>query len=249
MWLYQKYRDYSPDQLNSFLAEMSETKKIENWNINWNNLKNYLHSKTPASYAELVGLIYQFYGETVGKPNIRWGDKNNFYLNYIDQIKVIFPNAIFIHIVRDGRNVACSYKRLNKKVFISQEAPNLPSDIFEIASDWNNNLNAIRNSFNKFNHKNVKEIRLEDLTEHPRKVIVDLLKFIGEEYEEDVLNFYRMEESSGGEPTQYLSEWKEKNTKPIQKEHREKYKEILSSSEISIFNRIASKNLSYYNYK
>jgi hypothetical protein len=248
MWLYQKYRDYSPNHLNSFLEEMSETKKIENWNINWGILKEYLHVKSPVSYPELIDLIYRFYGETVGKHNVRWGDKNNFYLNYIDQIKEIFPNAIFIHIVRDGRNVACSYKRLSKKKFISQEAPKLPSDIYEIAAEWHNNLNTIHNSFEKLNFKNVIEIRLEDLTEHPRKVIVEILKFIGEEYEKDVLNYFRMEETMGGEPSQYLLEWKEKNTKPIQRELKDKYKEILTSSEINVFNRIAIKNLSYYNY-
>jgi hypothetical protein len=249
MWLYQKYRDYSPNQLDSFLEDMSKSKKIENWNINWDTLKGYLDAKAPLSYSELIDLIYRFYGETVGKNDVRWGDKNNFYLNYIDQIKAIFPNAVFLHIVRDGRNVACSYKRLSQKKFVSQEAPKLPSDIYEIATEWHNNLNTIRNSFEKFNYKNVKEIRLEDLTEHPRKVIVEMLKYIGEEYEEDVLNYFRMEETMGGEPSQYLIEWKEKNTKPIQREPKDKYKEILSSSEISAFNRIASKNLSYYNYQ
>ena len=248
LWLYKKYIKYSSSNLESYLEDMRKTKKIDNWNLCWDHLKKKLVVKSPESYSELIDLIYQFYGNSIGKQNIRWGDKNNFYLNYIDQIKMLFPDAFFIHVIRDGRNVACSYVKLSKKNFKSPDAPKLPHKISEIAKEWNNNLNTIRNSFNKFNYENVKEIRLEDLTDQPKRTIIDIMKFIRERYEENVLEFYKLNDTNGGEPSHYLIGWKEKNTKPIQAESKDKYKIELTNKEIKSFNRIAGKNLYNYNY-
>ena len=38
----------------------------------------------------------------------RWGDKTPLYVQYIPQIAAIFPQAQFIHVIRDGRDAALS---------------------------------------------------------------------------------------------------------------------------------------------
>ena len=62
-----------------------------------------------------------------------------------ESIKELFPNAYFIHIIRDGRNVACSYRDINRKKISDPYAPKLPDNIIDIAKEWNNNINILLN--------------------------------------------------------------------------------------------------------
>jgi hypothetical protein len=38
----------------------------------------------------------------------RWADNTPFHLLYIEEIKKTIPNAQFVHMIRDGRDVAMS---------------------------------------------------------------------------------------------------------------------------------------------
>lgn len=246
MWLYKDFVNYSKSDLDVFLRRMKLTKKINNWNINWNQLRDELLKKQPNNYNELINYIYFYYGKSIDKIVKRWGDKNNYYLNFIEQIKMTFPDAFFIHIVRDGRNVACSYKNLNKRQIISPDAPKLPNNIELIAHEWCNNISTIQNSFNKIKYENVIEVRLEDLTTYPVNTLKEIMEFIGEEYEHQMLCYYKIDEQHGGEPSQYM-QWKDKNRKPIIKEPN-KFEHELTRKELNTFNTIAGNYLKYYNY-
>lgn len=247
-WLYPKYRDFSFNDLKAFLEEMKETKKIRNWNLDWSKLENYLTNARPQNYGELIDHIYTYYAQSIGKEVQRWGDKNNFYLNHIDEIKEVFPDAYFIHIIRDGRNVACSYKKLNKKQIVSEDAPNLPDRIEGIANEWKSNIQKIRRSFEKFNYENALEIRLEDLTANPEEMVRNIVDFIGEDFESSMLEYYKTSGNSKVIPKDYL-QWKKKNTLPIQEESIDKYKRELTEEQISKFYAIAGEHLRECGYQ
>ena len=53
--------------------------------------------------------FYSLYAEKHGKP--RWGDKTPDYLLSINRIGRTLPEARFVHLVRDGRDVALSRRR------------------------------------------------------------------------------------------------------------------------------------------
>ncbi|HLF56974.1 MAG TPA: sulfotransferase, partial [Thermoanaerobaculia bacterium] len=61
------------------------------------------------SFAEVVDRIY---GELARREGARrWGDKTPGYALHIATLAEIFPAAQFVHIVRDGRDVALSLVR------------------------------------------------------------------------------------------------------------------------------------------
>ena len=68
--------------------------------------------------------------------------------------------------------------------------------------------------------------------------------FLGVEYSEKMILFYL----NNNEPTDFL-QWKLKTKKPVQKSNMEKFKKILSKSEIKNFETIAEKYLKFYGYK
>ncbi len=247
MWLYNDFVNYSNSDLDVFLNRMKLTKKINNWNISWGQFKNEMILKQAKNYSDLINHIYLYYGKSINKVTQRWGDKNNYYLNFIEQIKTLFPDAYFIHIVRDGRNIACSYKNLNKKRIISTDAPVLPNEIGLIANEWNKNITTIQNGFKAIKYNKVLEVRLEDLTTYPVNTLKIIMSFIGEEYEPQMLEYYKVDEKHGGEPVQYI-QWKDKNTRPIINEPANKYENELSAKEINTFETIAGNYLKYYKY-
>ena len=62
-----------------------------------------------ATYRDFVEAIFQA-TRILGKP--RWGDKTPFYTPDIDVLHRIFPDAKFLHLVRDGRDVVLSQKSI-----------------------------------------------------------------------------------------------------------------------------------------
>jgi hypothetical protein len=62
-----------------------------------------------ASDQELAGVLrsfYSLYAESQGKS--RWGEKTPGYVKNMDSIATVLPEARFIHLLRDGRDVALS---------------------------------------------------------------------------------------------------------------------------------------------
>lgn len=253
VWYYDKYKNWdqrikeNDGVIHEYMIDLIKAYKFENWKIRKEELLPYLLETKPPTYEDLVSSIYFFYGNRLKKTVKKWGDKNNFYLDHIVSIKEIFPGAKFIHLVRDGRTVACSYKKLSRKKIISKFAPKLPSDIEAIASEWHRNLSTITGSFARIDYEEVLEVRFEDLILNPVETLTQVCKFIGIDFEEQMLNYYSLTEKDGLEPEEFL-QWKGKNKKPLLKEEVDRFKRELSPKEITTFESIGRTFLETYHY-
>ena len=140
-WLYPKYKNWDilddNSKVKSFLKDLAKTKKFETWHLDLEFISKYLSKYNPSTYQELCGLVYYSFGVENRKTDIiRWGDKNNYYITRLDVISQIYPNAQYILMVRDGRDVSASYKDLTKLETTSIYKPNLPNKIEDIAIEW-----------------------------------------------------------------------------------------------------------------
>ncbi|MCK5543097.1 MAG: sulfotransferase [Desulfobacterales bacterium] len=62
------------------------------------------------SYANLLTTFMSLIAETQGKT--RWAEQTPAHVFYLNELHVAFPEAKFIHVVRDGREVALSRRKL-----------------------------------------------------------------------------------------------------------------------------------------
>src|SRR5947208_6173772 len=63
----------------------------------------------PPTLGSAFGIVMRDYAEKFGKP--RWGDKRPAYYAFMDELDRLFPDAQFIHLIRDPRACAESLKR------------------------------------------------------------------------------------------------------------------------------------------
>jgi hypothetical protein len=86
-----------------------------------------------ATPAETARTFYRMYAERFGK--VRWGDKTPTYGSELGRIVSLLPEAHFVHIIRDGRDVAVSVRGLWFRPGDSVEA---------CAADWAARLSRTR---------------------------------------------------------------------------------------------------------
>lgn len=90
------------------LRTILETRRFKLWGLDAAALNRSLE-KVRGTYAEGLQWLVAKYGETVGKPAARfWIDHTPGNVRSAVTLSELFPQAKFIHIVRDGRGVASS---------------------------------------------------------------------------------------------------------------------------------------------
>lgn len=250
LWLAKTYGEldiHDPEVVRRYAEDVHASKKFETWGVELDELAAYLQTARAESYADLVSSVYACYGERINKEYIRWGDKNNYYLNHIGELRNLYPSAQFIHIVRDGRDVACSYLELSQKNLNSKYAPNLPADIGEIAEEWRSNIETIRAGLSLLNKNQYTEIRFSDLVGRPAAVLRELCSFLHTEFSSSMLEYYHKNKTERLEPSETMG-WKQKTLMPPQEDRINRYKQDLAAKETQVFECIAGEQLSHYGF-
>jgi Sulfotransferase family len=128
--------------------------------------------------AELINVMYRYQTNLAGKQ--RFGDKTPHYIRIIPQLITLYPQAKFIHLIRDGRDVAMSFLDAG----------------FERYYDRNKFLWTIaikmREKYQRCPYAaQILEMRYEDLIADLQNAIRRICEFIGEDFEPDMLDWHK----------------------------------------------------------
>lgn len=134
----------------------------------------------PFSRADAIRAFYELYMEAHGKS--RWGDKTPPYINKMTKIQKAFPEAHFIHLIRDGRDVALSIQGLSFG----------PNTIDEAADWWNINVLRAREQAPYLSH--YVEVRYEDLIRDTESVLHMICEFIDLRWDRQMLDYHQTAE-------------------------------------------------------
>jgi hypothetical protein len=129
------------------------------------------------SLDEGIRCFYRTYAARFGKT--RWGDKTPTYGRYLRTIERVLPEAAFIHIIRDGRDVALSLRNL-------WFSPG--SEMDTLARRWRRDVRATR--LEAKHCSRYLEVRYETLLRRPESVLREVCDFIGLEYEAAMMNYF-----------------------------------------------------------
>jgi len=131
----------------------------------------------PFNLAGGFRLFYQLYAERFHKP--RWGDKTPIYCRHIEYLDGLLPEARFIHLVRDGRDVTVSLRR-------QWFSPG--HDIEAHAQYWRENVTDARAQGRRCRH--YLEVRYESLIQEPERELRAICAFVEVDFESAMLRYF-----------------------------------------------------------
>lgn len=114
-----------------------------------------------------------------GKP--RWGDKTPGYLVSMPELQAALPEARFIHLIRDGRDVALSLLERSWG----------PGDLEAAARRWSRRITIARRDAPRLAEGGYREIRYEDLVTRTEDVLRELCDFIELRFAPEMLAYHR----------------------------------------------------------
>lgn len=128
--------------------------------------------KTPSA---LLECFYATYAAQRGK--LRWGDNTPVYASHTRLIEDLFGEADFLHVIRDGRDVAVSVMPLAWG----------PKTVAESAHWWKSRILEARQAGASLRHYH--EIRYEDLVCEPQRTLQRVCTFLEEPFEPCMLEY------------------------------------------------------------
>lgn len=173
----------------------------------------------PMQAPELLLWLVERYAASVGQPSATvWVDHTPENLLNWDALFDAFPNALGIHLVRDGRAVAASVRPLRWG----------PKTMMGCANWWKKRAQAGLQAEQQYDDRLIR-VRFEDLVDSPEKSLERLTDFLGVPYQPE------MKPGDGFEKPAYtLAQHRLVGSLP-QKSRSQAWKQTLGSRDIEIF--------------
>jgi len=166
-----------------------------------------------------------------GEGKQRWLEKTPYYILHMQTILEMFPDAQFIHIIRDGRDCALSmlHRKHDLKIF----------NVYHAAQVWKQYVDAGQETGQQLPENRYFELRYEDLIDDPEDTMRKTCQFIGEEFEQSMVEFEKSKDPKSKTPM--LS-------KSVQKKNAEKWRTRMSAWDIRICESVAGSTLEKNGY-
>jgi hypothetical protein len=126
---------------------------------------------------QVIEIVYQEHVQHEGKS--RWGDKTPGYIKIAPALAALYPDARFIHLFRDGRDVAKSFQT------VGWYGPWLHVN----AQEWNAAIDCNERLSRTGLGTRFLQLRYEDLVLAPEETLRKVCNFLGEEFEPQMLEW------------------------------------------------------------
>jgi hypothetical protein len=171
----------------AFADRLAADHRFGSWGLDVQQVRRVLSADSPTSYADSVRNIFDLYARERGKP--RYGDKTPSYVQCIPLLAGLFPESRFVHIVRDGRDVALSILELGFGAETIEEA----------ALEWMQRVRRGRRAGRHLGSDRYLEVRYESLVGEPEEALFRICEFLGLDFDQAMLRYFdRVDDSLRG---------------------------------------------------
>ena len=146
------------------------------WNCSDEKLDEALDFKSPPTIRELIESVF-FNCSQLGDKKF-WGEKSPRHSHLITQMQEVFPDAKFIHVIRDGSD---SWISIYNRGWWDRSFP-------RICEYWSSCVKAAIKG-KSFSAGQYFEIRYEDLVSNPQATLEKVCIFLNIEYYSSMLDF------------------------------------------------------------
>jgi hypothetical protein len=132
-----------------------------------------------------IAAIFEAYAEKADKP--RWGDKTPMYMRHLALLERLFPDAQYVHLIRDGRDAASSFLRMPEGTFTRTWAH--PETAAEFACLWRIEVEAARELGRLVGPARYFEARYEELVADPETTVRAICSFADLPFRQAMLDY------------------------------------------------------------
>jgi Sulfotransferase family len=196
-------------KLDEFVDDLGRLRTLYDWGITPEDVRPRLGEGMTIS--EAIAAIFETYAERQGKP--RWGDKTPLYMQQLPLLERLFPAALWVHLVRDGRDAALSFLELPEG--FSGKTWARPRTVAQFAARWRTEILAARRLGRHAGSRYV-ELRYEDLVAEPERELRRVCEHGSLPWEPDMLDHTRVSDAANmpehrnlaQPPTPGLRDWR-----------------------------------------
>src|SRR5262249_7683944 len=203
------HRHWRRPDLDDFLDDLGRLRTLYDWGITPEGGRT--RRREGMTTSEAIAAIFETYAERQGKP--RWGDKTPLYMQQLPLLERLFPDAIWVHLVRDGRDAALSFLELPEG--FSGKTWALPRTVTQLAARWRTEILAARRLGGHAGSRYL-ELRYEDLVDDPEHWLQRVCEHVSLPWEPEMLDHTRHSDTAhmpehrnlAQPPTPGLRDWR-----------------------------------------
>ena len=163
---------------DGFVSAFEQDKYFQDWQLPTDAIEVLRTDPRVRTPADAIAGLYSAYALAHGKS--RYADKTPSHLQAVDLLAERFPNARFLHIVRDGRDVAASVLTMD---FGARE-------FAQAARGWGGHVLKAHESGVRLGPERYHEVHYEQLVAQPEEVLREVCQFFGLEYAPSMLEYH-----------------------------------------------------------
>jgi hypothetical protein len=165
------------------LDDLRRLPRLAAWEVPADDLAARL--RPGMTIGQALDAVFTAYAAKHGKP--RWGDKTPMYMRHLGLIDGLFPDAQYVHLLRDGRDAALAFLDMPEGVVTRTWAhPRSPAGF---ACEWRTEVVRARELGRRVGPARYLELRYEDLVADTEAVVRSACTFAGLPFEPDMLEY------------------------------------------------------------
>jgi hypothetical protein len=169
---------------DAFAADVGRLARVREWGVTPADVRERLGERP--DFAAAIGAVYAAYADIRGKP--RFGDKTPAYMQRLDVLERAFPGALYVHLVRDGRDAGLSFVAMRRRPRFSWARPR---GLGAFAAQWRREVAGARRFGRVRAAGRYLELRYEDLVATPESELRAVCAFLGLELDSAMLGYHR----------------------------------------------------------
>jgi len=217
------------EQMHARWAEFLDT-DFHGVRFEASSMADAIHARGANTMPEVLDALFRVNAEGEGKA--RWLDKTPYYIHHIPTLLATYPDAQFVHIIRDGRDGVLS--------MLERAADIRVFNIYSGARLWKHYVEAGRNAGKQLTPQQYLELRYEDILGNPVPTVTRICEFLGEAFSEKVIDFQKSRDPRTKTPLLKQG---------LQEGNREKWRTSMTPRQIRTFESIAGDTLKDCGYE
>jgi Sulfotransferase family len=218
---------------DAFLDDIGRLSRIREWGVTPELVRERL-PRSP-TVEEAIRAIYLAYADLRGKP--RYGDKTPIYMQRLDVLEHVFPDAQYVHLIRDGRDAGLSFIGMRRRPRFN---PARARGIAAFASQWRLEVEAARDLRRRVGPERYFELTYEALVADPEQQLRRVCEFLGLGFEPAMLAYHERVDATSLADHPRLAQ-------PPQRDVRS-WRREMSRDDVEVFEAVAGELLTELGY-